>query len=551
MPARTQEAATLHAGAHNEWTAPPPPRGDPRPGRAGRSAPRLPWLPRSALGMAAALSLLPAAWGEGGPVHGWASAQARGAAPETTLAVVDFQVGEQRFDKAVTYAQRVEDELSGTRFFTVLPSADAARTLKAGATGLEPVDAEAVGRLAQRLREVEDLIYSRPRRAIKRLKALSVQLDEALGHAVPDDAARALYFRLHIKLARAFSDLGKEAETRAIMRQMLGFLGTATVTEDNYHPKVVALWRETVAHAAKAPHASLRVSSVPAGLPVRINGRLLAGVTPLMLGALTPGAATVSVRSPRGDVSRRVSLAAGETAIVNIDVDRTLALRVRSGRVGLRFPDADTYHRRAAALAADVGRRLHVDRVLLCGLVRKDDRVFLTGLLVNCSTGKIGQRKELYTKPNVISRLRVQQLAGFFQGVFIETEMKPWYTSWLGWTGVGVAVAGAVAGPLLWGQYESALTDVRCTKGPPTCKTEAQRALLAGDAKTYRALGGTGFVLAGLGVAAAVIGFVWVRDEELAEEPETASGSPSPRLRALTPTLLPGGTPGLAGVLTF
>jgi len=484
---------------------------------------------------------------ETGP--GWVFARARAGVPEKTLAVVDFQVGEEAFPKAVTYAERVEEELSGARFFTVLPSADAARALAASGDELEPVDAATVTRLTQRLGEVEELVYTRPKRAIKKLKGLVVQLDEALGHAVPDAAARALYFKLHIKLARAYSDLGKEHATRAVMRKMVAFLGSAEVTEDNFHPKIVALWRETVARAAKADHASLRVSSVPPGLPVLINGRRLEGVTPLMLGALAPGSAVVTVDSPRGSISRRVTLVANETATLKLDVDRALALRVRDDRVGLHFPDAETYHRRAGDLAAWLGERLRVDRVLLCGLVPKDGGVFLTGILVDTATGKVEQSKELYTKPNVISRLRVRQLAGFFQGIFVETQMKPWYTSWLGWTGVGVAVAGAVAGPLLWLQYESTLTEIQCTKGPPECKTEAERALLAGDAKAYRALGGTGFVLAGLGAAAAIVGFVWVRDEELAEEPEQAATGL--RLRALSPALLPGGTPGVSGVLTF
>jgi hypothetical protein len=124
---------------------------------------------------------------------------------------------------------------------------------------------------------------------------------------------------------------------------------------------VRAAYREAVRPLATA---SLNVQSAPEGCQVRRNG-VVFGNAPAQLQGLVPGQHRVAIRcGGRTSLLHRVSVGAGTTSTVQVDMvlDRALDLE---GTPGFRYEDARVLDARMASDVATLGGALGVDRIVV------------------------------------------------------------------------------------------------------------------------------------------------------------------------------------------
>tara|TARA_Y100001954_G_C15316677_1_gene363288 strand:- start:182 stop:547 length:366 start_codon:yes stop_codon:yes gene_type:complete len=118
---------------------------------------------------------------------------------------------------------------------------------------------------------------------------------------------------------------------------------------------------------------------------------------------------------------------------------------------------------------------------------------------------------------------------------------KPWYTNWKGWTGVGVGVVGLIMGPVFWGQYQ----DVPQVAGGGYANfADADRA------RSRRALGATGFVLAGVGAVGGALAFLFLKDEDVDGRSAQLTIQEPLKLQAIAP-VFSGDSASLSATFSF
>jgi hypothetical protein len=122
---------------------------------------------------------------------------------------------------------------------------------------------------------------------------------------------------------------------------------------------VRAAYREAVRQLATA---SLQVQSTPDGCQVRRNG-VAFGSAPAQLQGLVPGSHRVAIRcGGRTSLLHRVSVGAGTTSTVQVDIVQDRALELGAAP-GFRYGDAAVLSARMTGDVATLGGALGVDRV--------------------------------------------------------------------------------------------------------------------------------------------------------------------------------------------
>ncbi|MGM0577455.1 MAG: PEGA domain-containing protein [Myxococcota bacterium] len=467
---------------------------------------------------------------------------------EPSLAVLELYVAGQDYEKTPEYVRSVAEEIRGLGRYAMLARPDAERQVRQVMTTSSRRIADArLAEIERMMEEGDRLVYTNPQKAIEILAKAKGELKSIMETISLNQEIRRDFFTTQMLLARSHYDNGNRDKAAGIMEEIIKVFGDEyRVTAEEYHPDIVALYRETYRRLSEQRKGRLTVRTEPPGAEVFINGKQQQKKTPATYEGLYAGTLTVAARKGgRESMNHKVQIEEGRPAEVTIDIDYETSLAFNDDRFGFVFSNHETLDRRVADFASRIGSLLDVDYVLVAGLVEREGRTYLEGHLVNVAGQKVVKRHALYTKSNVVSNNRVTQMARLMAGVDVDEPMtvyKPWYQNWVGWTlvGAGVAAAGAGAG-MYFGPVQSKIDDAECAGGPAAgCKPFDERSDLADEAETQRAVSG---VLVGLGAAAIVGGAVafMVMEEE---DPDGMAEADTPHLRYVGPTVAPGGTAG-------
>ncbi|MCB9728483.1 MAG: PEGA domain-containing protein [Deltaproteobacteria bacterium] len=481
--------------------------------------------------------------GKGGPT---------GEGLEASMAVLELYVRGQDFDKTPEYAERIASEMAELKRYAILPRADAQKKIASVMTASSKrVTADKLKQIEQWVREGDELVYTNPRAAIEILAKAKAELKAIMDGIELNQEVRREYFRTQMLLARSHYDNDNREKAAEIMEEIIRVFGDeAKVTDEEYHPNIVALYRETYRRLSEQRRGTLTVRTEPPGAEILINGKLQQQRTPASYDGLYPGSVVVTARKGgRESMAHKVNIQLERPAELSIDIDYETSLAF-DDRFGFEMPDEKTLQRRIADFASRVGSLLAVDYVLVTGLVDHDGRAYVDGYLVNVANQKVERQQSLFVKPNVVSNNRVASMARLMAGVDTtapEPVYKPWYTRWIGWTGAGVALGGAAMTAIFHLQYKDKLDQVQCTGGESAgCKSESERTVIAGEAKDARTLRNVGSALLVVGVGASLAGFLLQK----VEDPDAAWMPPSPRLQYVGPLFAPG-TAGVGAGFSF
>lgn len=474
---------------------------------------------------------------------------------EPSLVVLELYMDGSDYPKTQEYVERVSEEIGKTGRFSLLERADAERQISGKmTTSSRRVTDEKLKEIEQMMKEGDKLLYEDPRRAIEILAEAKSRLKVIMESLSLNQKIRHDFFRTQMMLARSHFDNQNPEKARHILEEIIRVFGDeAQVTEADYHPAIVRMYREAYRKMSSIPKGSVHITTLPPGAEVLIHGKPRKKPTPATYGGLYPGDVAVQARKGgRESMVHKVKIEAGQTKEIRIDIDYETSLSFNDKRFGFTFSDTDTMTRRLPDFASRVGKMLSVDYVLVSGLMDKDGRTYLKGFLVNVSKGSVERVETLYTKPNVVSKNRVRQLALAVSdsGYQIQKVYKPWYTNWIGWTGVGVGVVGMALGGAFLADFNAKMDDVNCTYPPPDCKPFVERTVLASDAKNSRALSGVMFAVGGVGLVGGVLAFLLIHeeDEEAGANGPVAQGL---HLQQVAPVILHDGSTGLGAAFTF
>ena len=408
----------------------------------------------------------------------------------------------------------------------------------------------------------DELLYTNPAAAIPVLVDAKRDLEQILERLAVDGTVQETLFQTQMLLARSHIDNGDRDTARTLLEEIIREYGVRDdVNEDNYHPDLVALYRETAAALEPRRTASLRVDTGDlTGLEILVSRRPVMqpdgspALTPYVVDKLLPGDYFVQVRRSESDVSKihRVSVPEGGEATLSIDVPFDQALALDDQSIALQFADLATLQARLNEYALRVGALVEVDEVVAVGIVEQGGIRQLVGARYRVAKRSLWRAVQLPVAGRGEADERqlntaAQVLAGFedapavtgtpiIAGVEEEPTYEPWYTNWVGWTLIGVGVVGIGVGGYYTGQW---LDNQDCA-GDAGCGTFEHRLSAAEDAKSERSVA---YAMYGVGGAAIVAGALVFA---LWDRPADDTASADHDLPLLAPLTLPDG-----GGLTF
>ncbi len=294
--------------------------------------------------------------------------------------------------------------------------------------------------------------------AIKFLQVAEAKYRAALAAPGADDTVRKQYLDVLAQLATAYV-VAKDRDAAAeVFRTVITTFGLkAPITDDNYRPDVVELFKNVVKEVQKLNKGTLDVSSTPAGARIILGGNDR-GATPTTVPDLIPG--TYALRLQLGTTTsllHRVKISGGGTAKISIDVPFESHLILEDRQVGLSYADLDTAQKRIQADAVELGRNLEVNMIATVGVM--DGK--LVSFLVDVTNNRIVRNGSVKIPQVGISKRAVGKVMATILGEKADkggdgppmstSAGTPWYTSIPGWAaggagvvalGVGVAFAG-------------------------------------------------------------------------------------------------------------
>ena len=487
------------------------------------------------------------------PVRG--VAQVTGEGFEPVLAVVEMNVESRRYELTPAYVRELTAELGGLDRFLVLPTEDTVSKINKLMTASERrINSDKLRGIEALLKQSDELIYTNPRRAIQILDRVKIDLKNVMASIGFSQKYRQEYFGTLMNLAVAHRDNGNVEEARKVIVEVVRTFGEeANITEDDYHPDLVKIHRDVTEQLQGERRCTLNVRTVPTGAEVMVNGRQVAGTSPVMLEKMYPGKVTVAARvAGMESMVHRHDLVPGSPLEVTIDVAYEPSLVVNDKSLGFRFPSREVALRKIPGFAARVGSQLNVDYVLVAGLVEIDGKTHIDAHLVNVATGAVEREATLYTHDDAVLTKRVNQVAHVVSGMTVESELqpvvayRPWYEHPLGMGLVGSGGALLILGAVAGGMY----MDYDAMAGCDTCEAKAIREGYADTAMTWSLVA---WPALGLGVAAVVTGAVlMVMDETpLTGGPSSSGEETSLRLESLTPMLSRDGAAGFGAHFRF
>ena len=442
---------------------------------------------------------------------------ADGADVERTLAVIELRTGETADPLTNKYLAEIiaafRDENPGD-IILVDGKTIADKVRKDRDQVPSAITAESKAALAEARKKGNDLLDNADfQGAIKALTAAEGKYRAAMGAPGADDKLREDYLDVLAQLATAHVAAGDKGAAADVFRTVITTFGLkAKVTDDNYRPDVVELFKAEVKKVEKMPKGSVEVSSVQPGARIILGGNDR-GATPMTVSDLIPG--TYNVRLQSGATSsmlHRIKVDGGTTVKVSFDIALESHLALEEDHVGLMYADVKTAEARIQGDAVSVGKDVEANLVCAVGVV--DGK--LMSYLIDVSGNRIVRYANDVKVPKVgISKRAVNKVLVTILGEkadknVVEGPIQPaaksaWYNSTPGLAAAGGAVVSLAVGIALSKYLNLANVNYCDETGHPCAgKTTAQVQATTGfkdfqsSASTKGTLSGAGL---GLGVA--------------------------------------------------
>ncbi len=206
--------------------------------------------------------------------------------------------------------------------------------------------------------------------AIKALQIAEAKYRAAIAAPGAEDKLRKDYLDVLAQLATAHVIArDKDAAAEVFRTVVTAFGAKANVTDDNYRPDVVELFRKVAKESSAQPKGQVEVTSEPAGAHVLING-IDRGVTPATVADLAPGVYAIRLQAgPASSMLHRVKVVGGKKATLAVNVEYERHLLLDEARVGLGYADLDGAQKRVLADSVALGKELGVASVATVGVL--------------------------------------------------------------------------------------------------------------------------------------------------------------------------------------
>ena len=466
---------------------------------------------------------------------------------EPAAVVMEVYIRGQEGGKAPEYRALLAKELLKYGKYALMERDDATQRLTSEMlTPTKRITNDRLQDIERMVSRGDKLLYTDPREAVEILHQAKSELMNIMETISLNAQIRDELFKTQMLLARSHLDNGNEKRVRDVLKEViLEFGDDIPVTEENYHPGLVRLFRETKQGMASQRTATLRVESDPPGAEVFLNSQPQKATTPFTYEGLFPGTYHVQVRKDQMEgMVHKVVLEPNATASVTVDVGYESAMSFNKESFGLQFDTVADMDGRIAEYGARLGEFLQLDYVVLVGIVDRGAGPNLATYLVDVRNKQVVKSRELVVKPAVISIKRVEQMAAFLSGAeeIADTpgELTPteggavWYENYAGWALTGVGVAGVVVGAIFTASYFDKKDQVESAQPTPSFGLSQAQGLQS-DGETAGLIGAIGLGVGGAALATGVVLFV-----------VDATSGPAPETRATpvvsgAPVPLPGG----------
>ncbi|MBI5608963.1 MAG: PEGA domain-containing protein [Deltaproteobacteria bacterium] len=205
--------------------------------------------------------------------------------------------------------------------------------------------------------------------AIKALVSAESRYRGAIAAPGADENLRKEYLDVLAQLATAYVAAGDKPAAVDVFRTVITTFGLkAPVTDDNYRPDVVELFKTEVKKVEKMPKGSVEVTSNPPGARIILGGNDRAA-TPATVADLIPG--NYGIRLQSGDQSsmlHKVEVKGGGVAKFTADIGFESHLALEEDHVGLMYSDLKAAEARLVADAVMVGKDIEVNLVCVVGV---------------------------------------------------------------------------------------------------------------------------------------------------------------------------------------
>ena len=484
-------------------------------------------------------------------------------ASTSSIAVFELHVGEAS-PMSRTYAQRIIERLGAEPALSVLPRADVLAALSPQFPGLLDSKAveEALAPIVSALRVGEKLVYSDADQALQVLQAVRADLT-LLQRRSPDTVmvSDALFSALMMLVTTHYFD-DRLAEASGVMEEVVERFGTSReVTDDSYHPKVVALYDDAVANRTGAGTSTLTVTTVPEGAELIIDGRLMTERSPARFPNLLKGRHDVMARLDDGRIARRIVTLADDTATVQLDIPLHAACVFNDDIAGLTFDDIGAAQAGVVAVATRLGQLLGVEAVIVSGLMIDQSDAQLLAYAVDVSEGRLKAAPLRVAVPTDTVRPQAVQQVSELGLIASPKASTAWLSNYVGWTLSGVGVLALSSGLGVLGHYLGQKDEYDRGRALYSCSTpgvsrfanaleqcaayDEQRGLLNAESAASG-------VLIGVGAAAligGVVAFLLMDDDALSLQ--NTSPRLHPTLRYVGPVSLPSRGRGAGLTLEF
>lgn len=472
-------------------------------------------------------------------------------AQSLTVAVIDLGLGADVFPDTPAWADAVRSAMGRTGAFAAIPQHEVAtrvgRLVGGGGPGFSQAE---LAELREAVRAQAALRYRKPDQAMIELRALHTRLDAAGAHASADADLREIWFEASVALAAGFLELRDKASSEALLRRIqLTFGDDKTLDVETHHPDLVALQGSIRAAMRTEPTGKLRVQVTPADADILIDGHEVDASGGLVEEVLVGERWVVAITDGLASRPQKVAVARGGTAVVLIDLAVQAAVSTGDARATARFPDGAALRRHLGHIGGQIGADLAVDRVAFVGVQAYDGRAQAVGYLVDVEAKRIVQSGRVLAAEGV-SVSRAEALSALLaRPPELQGRVKPWYTRWLGWVGVGVAVGAGVTAAIFYADYLDKEDIATCTGAAPPCADQATRDKAGVDGNQSRDVAAISVGVAGVGLITGVLAFVLMVEDE---DPTMAgAGGPRlPQLQVVQPIIVPGGA-GLGAAVSF
>jgi hypothetical protein len=416
---------------------------------------------------------------------------ARAQAPDTgtiglepTLAVIEVYVKGVDAAASPEYSKSVAFSMGSTGRYAVMEREEVGQRFRSVLiTPVKRLQMERLESIERMVREGDQLVYTDPKAAVDVLNRARGELESIAEGLAANDRLRHEFLKTQMLLARSHLDSGNEPKATEILREVISLYGDGLeVTERDYHPRLVALFKKVRVSMANDRNAALSVDTVQPGCEVVLDGRPLSGETPREYRGLYPGVHHVQVRcGAKESMIRRVNLKPNASVRLVIDVGFENALTVEGGRLGLIFETPGEVLMNAVPYAAKFGSLVNADLVVVHGFADKGTRADLKARLVDVKRGVELKNASVPAKTDVVtpsSVRKVVQVLAATDAVKVADEgsggdeggsgRMAWYKNYWGWILCGVGAAGIGVGGYFVGSYFSHRSNATAAYTPGT-----------------------------------------------------------------------------------